>query len=162
MTEVRNGRNERFPVLTGARRRRRLCKRTDGIGAVSYVFEHPLRRSGTDTGNKMHQAVARNTIARVLDETQQGQYILDMSGIEKLQTTKLDKRDVAAGQLEFQRSAMARGPEQYGLLLQQRARFPVFQNTFDNAAGLVCFIAHGNNLRFCARASIGPEIFRET
>src|SRR5213079_347849 len=67
MTEVRNGRNERFPVLTGARRRRRLCKRTDGIGAVSYVFEHPLRRSGTDTGNKMHQPKAGDTIARVLD-----------------------------------------------------------------------------------------------
>ena len=54
---------------------------------------------------------ALNAITRVLDETQQRQYILDVSGIEKLQTTKLDKRDVAAGQLEFQRTAMARCPE---------------------------------------------------
>src|SRR5437868_7426537 len=153
MMEVRDGRNERFPVLAGARRRRCLCKRSDMIRAVSYVFEHPLRRSGTNTGNKMHQPVGGNTIARVLGETQQRQYIFNMSGIEKLQTTKFDKRDVAAGQLEFQRSAMARCPEQYGLLLQQRARFPVFQNTFDNAAGLVWFIAQRYKLRVCAPAS---------
>src|SRR4051812_9606443 len=162
MTEVHDGPNERIPVLAGARRHRCLCKRSDRIGAVGQMIEHPLRRTGTDTGNKMHQPVACNTIARVLDETQQRQYILDVSGIEKLQTTKLDKWDVAAGQLEFQRTAMARGPEQYGLLLQQRARFPVFQNTFDNAAGLVSFIAGGNKLRLCARASIRPEIFSET
>src|SRR3954463_9239983 len=111
MTEGRNGRNERFPVLAGARRRRCVCKRSDWIGAVGQMIEHPLRRTGTDTGNKMHQPVDCNTIARVLDETKQRQYILDVSGIEKLQTTKLDKWDVAAGQLEFQRTAMARCPE---------------------------------------------------
>src|SRR3954464_15509061 len=111
MTEVRDSRNECFPVLAGARRRRCVCKRSDRIGAISQIIEHPLRRTGTDTGNKMHQPKAGNTIARVLDETQQRQYILDVSGIEKLQTTKLDKWDVAAGQLEFQRTAMARCPE---------------------------------------------------
>src|SRR5438046_2973147 len=113
MTEVRDGRNERIPVLARARRRRCVCKRTDRIGAVSQIIEHQLNRTGTDTGNKMHPPKAGDTIARVLDETQQRQYVLDMSGIEKLQTTKLDKWDVAAGQLEFQRSAMARCPEQY-------------------------------------------------
>src|SRR5437763_1809821 len=102
MTEVHDGPNERIPVLAGARRHRCLCKRSDRIGAVSYVFEHPLRRTGTHTGNKMHQPKARDTIARVLDEPQQRQYILDMSGIKKLQTTKLDEWDVAAGQLECQ------------------------------------------------------------
>src|SRR5689334_22724938 len=30
MTEVRDGRNERFPVLAGAWQRRCVCKRTDG------------------------------------------------------------------------------------------------------------------------------------
>src|SRR5436190_22647898 len=107
MMQVRDGPNKRIPVLAGARRLRCVCKRSDGIGAVSQIIEHPLRRTGTDTGNKMHQPKAGDTIPRVLDETQQRQYILDVSGIEKFQTAKLDKWDVAAGHAGVQGTPMA-------------------------------------------------------
>jgi hypothetical protein len=95
----------------------------------------------------MHQPEPGNTITRVLDETQQCQQILNVSGIEELQATELDEGDIAASQFNFQRPAVAGCPEQYSLLLQERAGFPVFQNVFDNAAGLVGFIADGNKLR---------------
>src|SRR5438445_11510160 len=101
MTEVRGGRNERFPVVTGARRQRRVCKRSDWISAASQIIEHPLRRAGTNTRNKMHQPKTGNTIARVLNETEQRQYILDVSGVEEFQTAKLDKRDVPTRQFDF-------------------------------------------------------------
>src|SRR4051794_41762432 len=144
MTEVHDGPNERIPVLGGARRHRCLCKRSDRIGAVGQMIEHPLRRTGTDTGNKMHQPVACNTIARVLDETKQRQYILDVSGIEKLQTTKLDKWDVAAGQLEVPRAAMARCSGKKPPLLPQRAPIPVFHKTLANTPRPGCFLPGGN------------------
>src|SRR4051812_22619371 len=111
MTKVRRGRNKRFPVVAGARRRRRMCKRSDSVGPVSQIIEYPLRRTRTDTGNKVHQAKAGNTIAWILNKPQQRQHVLDVSGIEKLQASKFDERDVAAGQLDFQRSAVAGCPK---------------------------------------------------
>ena len=69
MAKIRDGTDERCPGFAGARRGRCECKSCNGIGVVSHVIEHPLRRYGTDAGNQVHQSETRDTVARILDET---------------------------------------------------------------------------------------------
>ena len=99
------------------------------------MIEHPLRRGGADPRDQVHQPEAGDAVARILDETQQRQHVLDVGGIEEFQAAEFDERDVAAGQFDFQRAAVARGPEQHGLLLQQRAgfRFSRMRSTMQRA-----------------------------
>ena len=90
----------------------------------------------------MHQPEAGNTVFWVLDEAQQRQHVLDVGSIQELETPEFDEGDIAPGQFDFQRTAVAGCPKQHRLLLQKRAGLAVFQNTFDNAAGLIGFVAH--------------------
>jgi hypothetical protein len=55
----------------------------------------------------MHQPEARDAVARILDKAQQRQHVLDVGGIEKLQAAELDERNVAPGELDFERTAVA-------------------------------------------------------
>src|SRR5947207_8826652 len=123
--KVRSDGNECFPGLAGARRYRSIRKCCNGAGRVSHVIERPLSRDGTNSGNQVHQAEAGNAVSRVLDEAQQCQHVLDVRGIEELETAELDEGDVAPDQLDFQRTAVAGRPEQYSLLLQERAGLTV-------------------------------------
>ncbi len=110
----------------------------------------------------MHQPKSRDAVARVLDKAQHRQHVLDMRGIEKFETAELDEGDIAPGQLDLQRAAVMRRPEQHGLLLEDRPGFAVLQDSFDDVAGLVGLIAHRDKLRFYRRCPLGPEVLRKT
>ena len=43
-------------------------------------------------------------------------------------------------------------------MLQQRAGFAAFKNAFDDAAGLIGFVAHGDKLRLLPRGSLSPQV----
>src|SRR5258705_10065477 len=101
MADIRDGVHESAPVLTGARRRRRVCKRGDRIGRLDHMIKHALRGSWTDAGNQMHQPEARNAVARIFDETQQCQHVLDVSSVEKFEPAEFYERNVAASELDF-------------------------------------------------------------
>jgi hypothetical protein len=53
--------------------------------------------------------VPGDTVARVLDETQQRQQVLHMRGVEEFQAAELHEWDVAPGQFDLQRTAMRCG-----------------------------------------------------
>src|ERR1700709_1280219 len=94
----------------------------------------------------MQKTKACDTVARIFDEPQQRQHVLDVGGIEKLQSAELHERDVPARQFDFKRTAVARCPEQNGLLLEERAGFAVLEDTFDNEARLVGLVADADEL----------------
>ena len=114
-----------------------------------------------DAGQKMQQPEAGDAVARILDEPQQRQHVLDVRGVEELQAAELHERDVAPGQFDLQRAAVARRPEQHRLLLQQRAGFAVLEDALDDAAGLVGLVAHRDKLRLGAGGPFGPEVLGE-
>ena len=111
------------------------------------MIEHPLRRGGADAGHQLHQPETGDAVARVFDEAQQRQHVLDMGGVEEFQAAEFDEGDVAPGEFDFQRPAMAGGAEQHRLLLQQRAGFAVLQDALDDVAGLVGLVAHDDEPR---------------
>ena len=51
--------------------------------------------------------------------------------------------------------------KQHRLLLEQHAGFAVLENVFDDAAGLVAFVAHGDKARFRTRCPFGPKVLSE-
>ena len=85
----------------------------------------------------MHQPETGDAVARIFDEAQERQQVLDVGGIEKFQPTEFDERNVAPGELHLERAGVLRGAEQHRLLLQEGAGFAVFENPFDDAARLV-------------------------
>src|ERR1041384_7593509 len=67
---------------------------THWIGLVGDRIEHSLRQHRPDTWQQQHDAKAGHTVAWVLDEAQQREHILDVRGIEKLQSAEFHERDV--------------------------------------------------------------------
>ena len=109
----------------------------------------------------MHDTKACDPVARVLDETQQREQILDVRGVEELQAAELHEGDVAPGQLDFERGAVVRRPEEHRLLLQACADLPVFQHALDDVAGLVGLVAHAYQPRTLGRLAVRPEVLGE-
>src|SRR4029077_9726505 len=66
----------------------------------------PLRGRGTDTRQQVQHAETGDAIARIFHEPQQREHVLDVRGVQKLQTAVLHERDVATGEFDLQRSAM--------------------------------------------------------
>ena len=83
----------------------------------------------------MQQTEAGDTVARILDEPLQCQHVLDVGGVEILQSAELHERDVPARELDFKRPAVAGCPEQNGLLFEERAgsRFSRMRSTIKRA-----------------------------
>ena len=105
----------------------------------------------------MQDPKADNTIARVLDEAQQRQHILDVCGIQKFQPAELHERNVATSQLDLQRTAMRRCPEQHRLMLELIAFLAVCQDLLDDVTRLIRFVTNGNELRLVRRDPFGPR-----
>src|SRR6266581_6657174 len=125
------------------------------------MIEDALRRRGPNAGNKMHQPKSRDAVARVLDEAEHRQHILDMRGIEKFEPAELHERDISPGQFDLERAAVMRRAEQYRLLLEDGPGLAALEHPLDNVAGLVGLIAHRYQLWPGGGCSLGPEVLGE-
>ena len=161
MAKLGDGLDEYAPVLTGAGQRGQCAQRVDRIGGFRQMVENALGGSRADARQKMKDPETGYAVARVFRKAQQGQHILDMGGIEKFEPAELHERNVASREFDLERPAMRRGPKQHRLLLQQRAFLAVRQDAIDNVARLIGFVADGDELRFCGRGAVGPEILGE-
>ena len=145
---------KRLPVVAGARRRRYARERRDRVGGLRHAVEHALRGCGPDAGQQMQQTEPGDAVARIFDEPQQRQHVLDVGGVEKLQSAEFHERDVPARQFDFERTAVAGCPEQHGLLFEERAGLAVLQDAFDDEARLVGLVADRDELRLRCRTSV--------
>ena len=82
-----------------------------------------------------------------------------MGRFQELEPAELHKRNIAAGQFDFERPTVMRGPEQDRLLLQRRTTFAVFQYTLDDVTGLVGLVADADQERAFGRNPVCPKRF---
>lgn len=115
-----------------------------------------MRGSGTNTRQQMHDPEAGDPIAWILHEPQQGEHVLDVRGVKKLQTAELHERDVMTGELDLQRPAMRGRPEKHCLLFEEGPFLAVFENALDDVARLIGFVAHDDQARLCRRSALRP------
>ena len=87
--------------------------------------------------------------------------VLDVRRVEEFEAAEFHERDVAPGQLQFERRAVVRGAEQHRLRFQRRARFPVRQHRGCDIARLVGLLGDGDERRRRALAPVGPKVLGE-
>src|ERR1700728_1367546 len=104
-----NGLGEWSPVLTRGGRRLEIAERRQRISRVADPLQHFGRSRRSHSGQQLNDTEAGHAVARILRPTQKGKHILDMRGFEKLESAEFHERNVTAGQLDFERSAMVRG-----------------------------------------------------
>ena len=123
----------------------------------------PGGRRWADAGEELQDAEAGHPVARILDEPQHGEHVLDVRRIQKLQAAELNERDAAARQFELKRALMVRGAEQHGLLFQRHARLAVLEDLFEDIArpGSVSSRTVTRS-GFSSEYAVGPEVLRET
>ncbi len=126
------------------------------------MVEHALRGRGAYARKELHQPEAGNAIARVLGKAKGGQHILDMGAIEKLQSAEFDEGNVAAGKFHLQRSAVMRGAEKHGLLLELCAALAIFQHLVGNISRLIALVAHRYQPRALRALPLRAQVLRET
>jgi hypothetical protein len=80
------------------------------------------------------------------------------SWIRSARRVELHKGNVAAGELDFQWSAVMRGAEQHGLVLQGCSCLAIFKHAFDDVQRLIGFVADADKLRSSCAVAFGPEI----
>src|SRR4029077_3777136 len=84
--------------------------------------------------------------------------ILDVRSIEELQPAEFHEGDIATRQLDLERTAVMRRPEENGLLFQARANLSVLQDTLDDIAGLIRLIANADRFGRLHRLAVGTKI----
>ena len=76
---------------------------------LAVIAREAIERAGrggrSDAGQQLNDAEAGDTVARILGKAQDREHVLDVGGFQELQAAELDERDVAPGQLDFERAA---------------------------------------------------------
>ncbi len=100
----------------------RLVVSTSGyLGLVAgrdQQFEQGTGPCGADAVVQPQQPVPGDFVEPVVQQPDGGHEVLDVRGLEELQPTELDERDVAGGELDLEKIAVVRRPHQDRLVLQ--------------------------------------------
>ena len=148
-------------MLGSARRHPRSSQRLRCSGRRIETGEDVLGRRRPDPGQELQHPGAGRPVARVLGEAQDREQVLDVRGLEELQPAELHERDVAAGELDLERGAVARRAEEHRLRLQGRAGLPRREDLGADVVGLRGVVADGDELRPHPGAPLGPEVLGE-
>ena len=70
------------------------------------MIEHPRRVRRPDARQELEHPESRHAIARVLDEPQTREHVLDVGRLEEFEAAEFHERDVAPGQLDLERAAV--------------------------------------------------------
>jgi hypothetical protein len=68
--------------------------------------------------HELQHAECGQLVMRIVGPAQHGEQILDVCGLEKLETTVLHERDLALGELDFERVTVRASAEQHCLAAQ--------------------------------------------
>ena len=100
------------------------------------LIDEPAGAGGADAVEESEHPVPRQLVARVLEDAQQAQQVLDVRALEELQAAVLDEGDVAAGQLELEPVAVVTGAEQHRLLVQRDSSLALLEHALAHERGL--------------------------
>eukprot|EP01136_Pigoraptor_vietnamica_P042676 Opistho-1_new@17125 len=152
---------QRRPGLRATRRGRGVQQLDQRVRRFGHAIEHLARGARPDPGQQLQHAEAGHPVARIVDEAQQRQHVLDVGAVEELQPAIFDERDVAPGQLDLEFGRMRGGAEQHRLLLQCGAALAAGEDALDHVAGLARLILHRHQPRLLGGGALGPEVLGE-
>ena len=116
---------------------------------------------GPDAGQQLRHAEAGDTVARVLRPAQHGEHVLDVRGLEELQPAELHERNVAPGQLDFERRAVMEARNSTACCFSAMPASRLLQDLLDDVAGLRGVVGDVDEGRALGRGAIGPQVLGE-
>src|SRR4051794_15249881 len=102
----------------------------------------------------MKDAKACDLIARVLNQPQNAQYVLDVRRLQEAQYAGRHDGDVEACELGHELRAMIRRSEENGLSLHRHARFARLEDALDPVPDQIATVAHSGEGRLLSRGSV--------
>jgi hypothetical protein len=122
-------------------------------GGLLQPLQATLRDRRTDPGQQLQGAKARDPVARIVGPAQHRQQVLDVGGLQELESAMLDVGDVAAGQFDLEQVAVMRASEQHRLLLECDPGLALRKDLVDDPLGLGPFVEYGDQPRKRALAA---------
>ena len=122
------------------------------------IFDHLLRRAGADAVHEQQDAVPGHGVARVLDDAQIGDEILDVRGFDELEPAELHEGDIGLVQLDLQVEGEVAGAEEDGDVLQGDALLAEFEDLLDDEARLEVLGLCDHDARKFAAGLLGEEL----
>ena len=153
-------RQQRGQVQPVGARCRRWHKCLDGQGRLRRCRHRIQQAPGLGrpkTGQQLRHPESRQPATRVLRPAQHRQKVFDVRRRQELQPAKLDKRDVAARQLQLQRRTVVASAEQHRLLLEPQAAFALRQHMIGYPSRLGQLIDHGHQQRALGAGAVAPQ-----
>ncbi|MDT4830740.1 hypothetical protein FQZ97_642150 [compost metagenome] len=151
------GLGEVGPLFTRGRRRHEVAHRRGRVARLVHRVEQARAGGRPHAGNELRDPEARHAPARVLRETQHGEQVLHMRGLEELEPAELHERDVAPRQFQLERRAVRRGAKQHRLRLQRQPALAVRQDLVGHPACLPGLVGHEHQHRLAGRGLVGPQ-----
>jgi hypothetical protein len=102
---------------------------------LGHHFHRVARRHFANARHEQEQAVPAHLVARILEDAEKGEHVLDVRGLEELETAPLVEGDVAGRELDLEIGAVVARAEQHRDLSQ---RCPLFVQLEDPVTNRVC------------------------
>jgi hypothetical protein len=84
-------------------RRLEFAQSRDRVGLIADALQDFRRRDRAGARQQLHHPETGDAVARIFRPAQEGQHVLDVRRLEKFQAAEFHERNVAPGQLHFQR-----------------------------------------------------------
>ena len=115
--------------------------------AADDVLDEGGGQARPHSREQLRQPERRQRVPGVLRPPQAGERVLHVSGLEKAEPTELHEGDVATTELDLQRVAVVRGPEQDRLLSQGDPGLAPFEDARDDVFDLGELVGDGGQNR---------------
>ena len=125
--QVSDGRDKGWPV-SPARGGEGACKNPDGLHASVMWWSMRCAQAGPKPGINSSNLKPETRSRGFSMNRRRANNILDVGGLQEFKAAEFYEGDVASGELDFEKPAVMRGPEQDRLLFQRRAALVVFQD----------------------------------
>ena len=155
--QLRKHLHERRPVVRRTLRRAIARQAHRLIERARHGLDDLRCGRWTDAGQQLQDAEAGDAVARIFREPEDRKHILDVGGVEEFQAAEFHERDVAARQLDLQRTAVMRRAEEHRLLFQRGADFAFRENCLAGIVGLRGFVADTDELRALGGLALRPQ-----
>ena len=136
----------------------------EGVGIPGAVRHRLQNCTGGDVADSRHEhqdPVPAHLVPWIVDDTQKGEDVFHMRRLEEFESTPLLERDVTVHELDLEIGRHITGAEDHRDVIQCKAVFAELENSIDDEARLLFFIAGRHQPWANAAGPFRPEILGE-
>ena len=95
------------------------------MAALLRGDQNPTRRLRSHAGDQLENAQAGDVVARVFRPAEDGEHVLDVTGLQELEAAELDEGNIPPDEFDLELARVVRCAEEDGLVAQFYVRLAV-------------------------------------